>query len=126
MSGSSNTYNSTSGLPRYAIFYYWDITKQTTSYTWYITGTLKSAANKGALYNGFRSNEYITGTILCTISAQTTYTYTGILYQNDYLIIRTTYKTKESYSSSDWSTITYYKYFNPLTIYRVNNTYGWG
>ena len=111
VTGSSNVYllNNVSGS-RLGSYYYWKITPQTTSYTWYIKGTYYNNIGNGQVRHGQAPSASSTDKLLCTISSNTTYSWTGILNWGFIL---------EEYKDS-------YKYFNPLTIYRVNNIYGWG
>ena len=103
-------------------YYYWRISStQSTSYTWYITGTYNSSGGSGKLYNSSSTTK--TTNELCTISSNTTYTYTGTLsYQ--YIVINrwTLYYTSASGSTNN----KYYGHLNPLTMYRTIDTYGWG
>ena len=93
-------------------YYYWRISStQSTSYTWYITGTYNDSGSNGTLYNAPSSTNR--NIALCTISSNITYTYTGIL---PYYYINIFYKSRNIS----------YKYFNPLTIYRSVSNYGWG
>ena len=136
VTGSSNVYllNNVSGskdyktyqkYPAYADeyhYYYWSITTQSTSYTWTITGTSQNGNySTGKLYNSSSTTK--TTNELCTISSNTTYTYTGTL---PYTYINIEYYVKYYTNKTGSRNDKYYKYFNPLTIYRTISTYGWG
>ena len=122
---NGSTYNSGSSY----YYYYWTITTQSTSYTWTITGIYNNKKNNGTLRNA--SSRSGSDTALCTISSNTTYTYSGTLpYSYINIIRRYEYYETSTGTSSGGNSSTlitkYYNHFNPLTIYRVNNTYGWG
>ena len=120
VTGSSNVYllNNVSGSITNGKIY-WTITAQSTTYTWYIYGTLQ---NKYGLTIGaslintssINSTTIHTGEYAITYKSNTT-TYTWTMPLNKkYMLSR----IKESQDLMI--------YLDPLTIYRTQSNYGWG
>ena len=71
VTGSSNVYLLNDKSCSYvSSYHYWSISKQSTSYTWTITGTYINGDSAGALTNYSKTTDrYSNGVLLCTISS---------------------------------------------------------